>query len=380
MSKPRRKKKETETIAKPIYPGSGFSIDPALYGRFRRVGRNPLDVELESEDAMLAHEVKSMRVEEMNLKRRARMTKLQKEIDKLEKESGKIESDDSNIPRISVAMVQQIASLPPEERDKVIETYAMFSSIDRSKGKGDSLLPLLIGYSKSNTGSSMSDMATYAKAMSDQFKTGIDAMKAVMPKEKASSSTEALKLMKDLIIEGVRNPVLTAIEKSQPQPSAFEQILMNPEMFARAKEIGIFGSSEPRSGSTNIDLEIEKLRGERQLEITKLNLDMRKSILELEAKDRRSDNMLALLGPLSAIVAGPVAQRMQQLGEHQGATHVPPSVMPRVAPSTGTTILLRCTCGYEGPMTFPGSPPNLIPCPQCGQELLVGGAPTGENK
>lgn len=28
----------------------------------------------------------------------------------------------------------------------------------------------------------------------------------------------------------------------QPQPSLFEQILMNPEMFSRAKEIGIFDS------------------------------------------------------------------------------------------------------------------------------------------
>ena len=150
------------------------------------------------------------------------------------------------------------------------------------------LNPLLIGFSKSNPGTRQSDMATYAKAMSDQFKTGIDAMKAVMPKEKASSSTDALKLMKDLIIEGVRNPVLTAIEKSQPQPSAFEQILMNPEMFSRAKEIGMFGSNEPRTGSTNIDLEIEKLRGERELQIKRLDLEWRKSLLETEAKDRRT--------------------------------------------------------------------------------------------
>ncbi len=373
----RRKKTVKEKTPLPTDKGYYVSFDPALMGHYRR-GKNPLDDELASEDAMLAHEVKSMRVEEMNLKRRSRMTKLQKEIDRLEKESGKTESDDSDTPRISVAMAQQIANLPPAEREKVIETYALFSSI--AKGKGDSMLPLLIGFSKSNPGTPQINMLDYAKAMGDQLKTGIDLAKAFTTKEKPSNAMEFMKVMKDLVIEGVRNPLLQAIEKSQPQPSAFEQILMNPEMFSRAKEIGMFGSSEPKTGSTNIDLEIEKLRGERQLEIKKMDLEWRKSTLEIEAKDRRTDTLLTALGPISAILAGPVSQRMQQFGEQQGATHIPPNVMPREAQTPGTTIVLRCTCGYEGPTTFPGPIPPIIKCPNCGQDLVVGGTAPGENK
>jgi len=369
----RRKKTETESTPEPIYKGSSVSIDPNLIGRFRRIGRSPLDDELESEDAMIAHEVKSMRVEEMNMKRKARMAKLQKEIDRLEKETEKTDSDDSDIPRISVAMAQQIANLPPDERNKVIETYAAFRSIDQSKGRGDSLLPLLIGYSKTNPGNTQSDMVTYAKAMADQFKTGIDVMKSVMPPpEKASSSTEALKLMKDLIIEGVRNPVLSAIEKNQPQQSAFEQILMNPEMFSRAKEIGMFGNREPRTGSTNVDLEIEKMRGERELSIKKLDLEWRKSLLESEAKDKRTDAVLTALAPLSAVFAGPVNQRMRQFGQQQASSYTPENISP-----PGNTILIRCSCGYQGPMSFPGPPPDIIKCPSCGQDLVVGGVPSG---
>ncbi len=354
-----------------------MNIDPKLLGHVGRRGKSALDIELESEDEMLARSLKEGRVEEINLKRHARRAKLQKEIDKLEKEGESMDSNSSDIPRISVAMAQQIANLPPEERNKVIETYALFSSM--AKGKGDSMLPLLIGFSKSNPGTPQVNMLDYAKAMGDQLKTGIDLAKSFQEKEKPSNAMEFMKVMKDVIIEGVRNPILTALERAQPQASAFEQILLNPEMRAAAKEMGMFGGNEPRTGSTNVDLEIEKLRGERQLEITKLNLDMKKSRLEMDAKDRRSDNMLALLAPLSAIVAGPVAQRMQQLGERQAAAHVPPSQVPAVG---GTTILLRCTCGYEGPMTFPGAPPanGLIPCPQCGQELLVGGAPTGKTQ
>ena len=374
----RRKKKETpEKIPKPTYKGSSISIDPSLLGRFSGRGRNPLDAELESEDSMLAQELKSMRVDEVILKRRARMAKLQKELDKLEKESGGLSSNNSEMPRLSVAMAQQIANLPENERNKVLETYAMFRSIDHSKGRGgDSLLPLLIGYSKSNPGTQQSDMAVYAKAMSDQFQSGIAVMQSVIPKEKPSNATELLKIFRDLVADSVKKPMEELAKNMTAQPSAFEQILMNPEMFGRAKEIGMFGSREPRTGSTNVDLEIEKLRGERQLEIKKMDLDWRKALLESEAKGQRGSNMMAMLAPLTAIVAGPVSQRMQKLGEQQGATHIPPVTMPSVP--TGTTILLRCSCGHEGPMNFPGQPPSLINCPSCGQELLVGGTPPGK--
>lgn len=373
----RKKKTEKENIPEPIYKGSRISIDPNLMGRFRRVGRNPLDDELKSEDDMLAHDLKSMRVDEIVLKRRARIAKLQKEIEKLEKETEKTDSNDSDIPRISVAMAQQIGNLPPEERNKVIETYAAFRSIDQSKGRGDALLPLLIGYSKTNPGTQQSDMATYAKAMADQFKTGIDVMKSVMPpQEKASNATEVLKLFKDLVTDSVKKPMEQMVKNMQPNPSAFEQILMNPEMFSRAKEIGMFGSREPRTGSTNVDLEIEKLRGERELSIKKLDLEWRKSMLENDSKDRRTDTLLTALTPLSAIFAGPATQRMRQLGQQQATYHVPPVVMPPPPPPPENTIQIKCSCGFEGPMTFPGPPPDKIKCPTCGQMLVVGGTPS----
>ncbi len=367
MMSTRKKRTETEKIPKPLYSGSSFSIDPALRGRFRGTRRDPLDAEFEAESSMAAQELRSMRVEEMVLKRRARMTKLQKEIDKLEKEEG-MDSNSSDIPRISVAMAQQIANLDPEERDKVIETYAMFSSI--AKGKGDSMLPLLIGFSKSNPGTPQINMLDYAKAMGDQFKTGVEMMKSVLPTEKPSDATALLKIFSDLVKDSVRKPMEELAKTMQPQQSAFEQILMNPEMFSRAKEIGMFGSNEPRAGSTNVDLEIEKLRSSNQLEITRLNLDLRKSLLEMEMKDRRSDNMLAMFAPLTALFATPVAQKMQSLGQQQAATHIPSGVP---AP-TGSTILLRCSCGYEGPKTFSGPAPKSIKCPECGLDLLVGGA------
>jgi len=384
MSTTRKKKTETEKVSPLTDKGYYVSFDPALMGQYRR-GRNPLDAALESEDAALAQELKSTRVEGILLKHKAKKAKLQKEIDKLEKESEKNEKEESALPGISISMARQIAMLSQEEQEKIMQTYAAFRSIDQSKGRGDSLLPLLIGFSKSNPGTQQSDMITYAKAMSDQFKTGIDAMKAVMPpKEKASNATELLKIFKDLVTDSVKNPMEKLVKNMQPQPSAFEQIIMNPEMRSAAKEMGMFGGRETtKGGSTNIDLEIEKLRGERELSIKKLDLEWRKSRLESDAKDRRSDNMMSFLAPLSAFVAGPVSQRMQSLGQQQGATHMPPSVNPNVMPPIGQTILLGCSCGYEGSETFPpGQLPDTIECPQCGLGLVVnvGKIPDGKTE
>ena len=68
-----RKKKTTEKVAPPTEPGSRISIDPQLMGRFRRVGKSALDIELEAEDAMMARDLKELRIEELNLKRKTRM-------------------------------------------------------------------------------------------------------------------------------------------------------------------------------------------------------------------------------------------------------------------------------------------------------------------
>ena len=328
---------------------------------------------------MLAQELKSMRVDEIVLKRRARMAKLQKELSKLEKEGEVTSLSSSEMPKMSVAMAQQIANLPEEERMKVIETYAMFKSLDNPKGRGDSMLPLLIGFSKSNPGTQQSDMATYAKAMSDQFQSGIAMMQSVIPKEKPSNATELLKIFRDLVSDSVKKPMEELAKNMTAQPSAFEQILMNPEMFSRAKEIGMFGSRESKVGSTNIDLEIEKMRGARELDIKKLDLDWKKSMLEIDAKHQQTDNILQALTPLSALFAGPISQRMTEMGKQQGMAHGAPTNIQAATPPSDTTILIKCTCGNEEAMTFQGEPPSVIKCPKCGQELQVGGIPSGTN-
>lgn len=325
---------------------------------------------------MQANELKSLRIDELLLKRRSRMAKLQKEIEKLEKEGDK-NNPKGETPGISIAMAQQISHLSPEEQQNVLQTYAMFRSIDQNSGRQDSMLPFLVQFSKQNPGTTQSDMVTYAKAMSDQFKTGIEAMKTVMPqREKSANAIEVLKLFKDLVSDSLQKPMDELLKKVQHQPGVFEQILTNPELYNRAKEIGMFGSRDPKGGSTNIDLEIEKLRGERQMSTQKLDLEYRKMMLEMEAKDRRTDRMLSLVGPLSAMFSGSIDERMRDLGRGTVAPHNPTQTVP----TPTNSLHITCSeCGYDEETPMLGAPPEQIPCPGCGVSLNIGASPVGDN-
>jgi len=232
----------------------------------------------------------------------------------------------------------------------------------------------LMGFARQNPGASEGQMINYLKLMDTQFSKGLELAKAVNPKQAEDSTLKFLALMKDLVIEGVRNPVLQAIERSQPQPSAFEQILLNPEMRVAAKEMGMFGGSN--SATTHLDLQIEQMRGERQLQFKKLDLELRKDELKRQDDDRRTDNILAALAPLAQVFAGPMSEQMRSLGQKQGATYHPHNPAqtqlrpPKTAPPQNV-VQLMCDCGYQGflPLTTP--PQDEVFCPKCKQGLTV---------
>jgi len=192
-----------------------------------------------------------------------------------------------------------------------------------------------------------------------------------------------LKFFGDIIKENIRQPMAEMMRQMQPQPSAFEQILTNPELYNRAKEIGFFGSREKTGGSTDIDLKIEQLRGEREMSGRKMDLEWKIKMLEMDEKSKRSDTMLQALTPLSALFAGPIDQRMRNMGRQQSQPTYQPPVphQPTTAtPPPSMVIDITCTdCGYTGEQPIVGPPPPQIQCPGCGIALNVGGPPTGGN-
>ena len=356
-------------------------IDPALTeGRRRARRKSALEEEFEAEDDAQARELRELRVEEMLMKRRARITKLQREIKEIEGPPAEAKTEEApKIPGISINVARQIAALPEEERQRVLETYVLMQAAEAKHA--NAVLPAIVGFARANPGSSQNQFMEYAKAMSDQFRTGVEVAQKmapqVPPQPPQQDQWKPMEMIMGLVKDSVKEPLEKMSERMVPQPSAFEQILMDDRLFNRAKDLGIFGGRrEAGTGTSEMDLKIEELRTERDLGLKKLDLEWRKSMLEREASDKRTDAVLTALAPLSALFAGPVSQRMRQFGQQQAAAHNPGVTPTTVKQPAANTVLIQCPCGYQGTMSFPGSIPSILNCPKCDQELVLeGGAP-----
>lgn len=315
----------------------------------------------------LADEYRMLKVEQLMMKKRRDLARM--------KEGGDLDMGSMPSNTDFMKMARMMSDLSPEEQKRVANAYAVLKMADRGQMGGSlGLLGQLMGYARQNPGASEGQMINYLKLMDTQFSKGLELAKAVNPKQTEDSTLKFLGLMKELVIEGVRNPVLQAIEKSQPQPGVFEQILTRPELFSRAKEIGMFGGSN--SATTHLDIELEKIRGERQLQGVKWELEMRRDELKRQAEDRRTENLLLALAPFAQVFAGPVSQRMQTLGQQQAFHHNPG---PHNPTPPIPAVQLLCSCGYQGAVPITNPPQTEIPCPECGIKLTVGpsGGPPG---
>jgi len=179
---------------------------------FKR-GLNPLDDILLDEERELSREVNRIRLEHIVMKRR-------QELERLKQQGG--ETNISSLPSNTdfLNMAKFMADLSPEEAQRVRSSYTFFKLAEKGGGGGMSILPMLLNYAKTNPGASEDQMINYLKLMDGQFVKGLEIARAMTPPQSEDSAMKFLQLMKDLVIEGVRNPVLQAIEKSQPTPGA----------------------------------------------------------------------------------------------------------------------------------------------------------------
>lgn len=312
------------------------------------------------------------------------------ELEKLKREGSPSSPEGSGTEKVADAallrMSRELSKLPEAEREMVIRNYALLKSAEGG-GSSTPYLPLLVGFAKSNPGASQDQMLSYAKALGDQFNRGLETAQRLAPaKDAASNPLEFLKIFKDIIADSVQRPVVEALKQFQPRPGVWEQIIMNPDIFMRFKELGFFSGSGGGASKGTIDLEIERLRGERELNMEKLRLENRKMMLEHEAGERRADTLLKALTPVSALLASPVDKKMRQLGR-QTATQNPTASMPRGSPqrqqqnpvggqvgqeAQGSFVRIQCDCGYVGDVSFQGTAPEGITCPGCGKGLVLG--------
>lgn len=352
----KKPKDTTTTKRKTVYELVGERRPP-----FRR-GVDPLDDILLDEERELSREVNRIRLEHIVMKRR-------QELERLKQQGGEMNMGSLPSNTDFLNMAKFMADLSPEEAQRVRSSYTFFKLAEKGGSGGMQLLPMLLNYAKTNPGASENQMINYLKLMDSQLVKGIEIAKAMTPQQSEDSAMKFLQLMKDLVIEGVRNPVLQAIEKSQPTPGIFDQILTNPDLWSRFKEIGMFGGSN--AATSQFDLQIEALRGERQLSMKKLELELHKDNLQRQTEDRRTETLLAFFGPLAAALAGPASQKMYTLGQQQATAHNPTQTSLTPKPPPENFVNLRCSCGYEGVQPLTEPPQTEIICPKCEQVLTI---------
>jgi len=356
MAPPARKKSESkEPEIKPS--GRLYEIVEERVVKASR-GKDPLEEALRAEDEELAREAKRLRLQELVLERRKRISELKRS---LGEES--VLSEGTSEPEISPQLVREIAKLPDEERKKVIQTYAMLKAAGKTSGQtGAFLLPWLIGFARTNPGTSPDVMLKAAEAMAKQFKAGIEVMKAIQPTQQPVQVdiVGLLQTFGQLMStwrDDLKKAMEELVERVRPQPSVFERILMDEKLYERAKELGMFGHPTKAETPPEVLFEIERLRTARDMAIEKMRDERAKWLAEMEFKREIEREKWEAVKSIFEGKVGTVIERLGEAAADRVSTYGPPSGAMNIAcPKCNGTFWV-----------FPGQTKAI--CPYCGTIL-----------
>ncbi|MBA7625573.1 hypothetical protein ES703_33004 [subsurface metagenome] len=210
-------------------------------------------------------------------------------------------------------------------------------------------------------------------------------VKEAQPQQSKDDTLAYVTLFKDLMLES------TKIQNQGGRgPSFFESIITDPTLYERTKDI----FSSGKTGDTNkSDIEIERLRGEREMSGRKMDLEIKKLGLEAEERHQRLAIIMNGLSPILTLFGAKTAEDMRQRGMDMGRQLHNPNPSPEntllsnlmgepgnLQGQTGK-LEIRCDCGFSESMLVPIPPPQSIACPNCGKKLLTGPQPgTGDEE
>ena len=186
--------------------------------------------------------------------------------------------------------------------------------------------------------------------------------KELQPQQGKDDTIEYVKMFKDLLIESAKIQ-----NQGSRGPSFFEAIITDPNLYQRTKDI--FG--KPNTATSEFDLKIEELRGERTMMMRKWELEAQKEEWKRRAEETRTENLIQFFGPLAAAAMGPASQKARELGQKHASAHNPSSFMPPTVIPQLNAVQLMCSCGYQGVEQLTDPPQTEIKCPECGIMLNV---------
>ena len=175
-------------------------------------------------------------------------------------------------------------------------------------------------------------------------------------------------------------------------PSFFENMISDPLLYQRTQDI----FSRGRTGETNkSDIEIERLRSERNMNNRKYDLELHKLRLETELRQNNLGLIAQILGPILAVGGNQIAQTMRNSGMELGQRARDPGnpasqnayqkflqeagiVTPGALSGDTAKLQFNCSCGFNEALLVPMPPPLSLSCPNCGQQLLTGPPAIGD--
>ena len=314
-------------------------VEPAA----KVIEKDEFDKLMEQEEKELINEAKKLKIQEIIARRKAKIKELEK----------KYGVEEGTIPPL---LMKELVKLPEDEFQELVRRYLILKSAESPKSIA--LLPYLRylepSYRSKKSENSSTDVA---KTVIEAIKTGVELAKS----HNKGSDTEVYKLMFGFLKDYVEKLTKDIKENLQPRVGIMDTILLNKEIFERLKELGFLKT--PTSESIgNLDpkvllelkkletwqkMELEKLRQQFQIEMTKLGVEKEKA--------NQFSNMFVRLGMAAA--------------KGLAAAGAEGEMMDRETSPNSSVETVKCeVCGVDIPVPTGAT---RIKCPKCGTEYEV---------
>ena len=328
---------------------------------------------------------RAVKLKELRLKRKE--LEVEQEVASSEKKLKEIKGGGSQtgLAKIDMSpqMIQVLASIPDEQRDKIVTSLMMLNS--RGGGGGNDpmsmmyLLPMMTGFMKANPTASQADANKTAEIMINSLKSGFEMARQVNQPPQQTDALGIMKMMSDLWGGTIGQRLEVLVSNLKPEPNIFTEILTKPDVFNNVKQF--FGGGQPQEMSPELAFQMEKLRTERDIAIANINVNDRRWMAEHNASMTGDAQKI---GAVERILAGPIGGMISQFGQaganrlqgqggmplqQQGSSPQPRHQEAQLPLPIPSTHLVQCAyddCGQqfnvsEGVLEFT--------CPNCGKAL-----------
>ena len=369
------REKRARLPPRPTIRESGIIIDPAFKGG-AGIGTSTsptteLDRAIADDDRLAAEDIRRLRVMEIQTRMKARIAAL-------EKEAGVGAAFTRQSFEITPQMAQAIAESPPEKREELMRIYTSLIAATKTAPSdyGQMLIPMLLGFQRTNPDSGPAAMAAYAKGVSDQILQGITLGTQIAKQNSPTNSpmSEAVGLLNvfsSMYEKSMVAPIQAMIEQLKPQASAFELILTNQDLFDRAKTMGWFGGVGPNS-TQHVDnqfaLELKKFEADTNIKLAQMNIEDRRWTAEHNADLITGQQRIQTF---KEILAGPLGGILQAAGDvtrtRFGGTESPanPTAKPKAPKPMPSVNLATCPNPECNGQFYINEGQSVTQCPLC---------------